>query len=110
VGGTALGGNRTVASPNVLTAELPSVSHCVASSKLLSKELQDPLLRGVYALWDEVEIEGVVLGGLGQFDTRETGDSNPVEGFIVVLVWYVEVHRPIHQMIYSPINRPIWPN
>jgi hypothetical protein len=83
VGRTALGGNRTVASPNVLTAELASVFHCVAL-KLLSKELQDSSWRGVYASRDEVEIEDIVLGGLGQVGTRETGTSHSEEGFVAV--------------------------
>jgi hypothetical protein len=57
------------------------VPHCV-----VSKDLQDSLLRGVYASWDDVEIEDV-RRGLGQFDTGETGDSHTVEGFVDVLVW-----------------------
>jgi hypothetical protein len=59
-----VGGNRAVASPNALTAELASVFRC-AALKLSSKELQGSSWRGVYASWDEVEIEDVVWGELG---------------------------------------------
>jgi MFS family permease len=29
---------------------------------------------------------------------------------MVVIFQMLVLHRPIHQMIYSPINRLIWPN